>query len=235
MRHAVRGKKLGRTSSHRKAMLGNLATSLLRYHRVRTTHQKALAVRPVVDRLITRAKSGDLHARRQAARIIHDKDILRKLFKDIGPVYKERKGGYTRILKVGERKGDNAMVSILELVGIDPNNREAVVPYEEKRVKPKAKPVKKKKKGGEAVKMEEKKVQKAADEKEDEKPEKEAPKKQPAKKEEAKKEEVKKEEAKKAEQAKTQAPEKAQKEKAKKPETGKAKEPPAKSSDKSKK
>ncbi|MFH1760381.1 MAG: 50S ribosomal protein L17 [bacterium] len=157
MRHKVKGKKLGRTSSHRKAMFCNMVTSLLCYHRIRTTHTKALEARRFAERIINHAKSGTLHARRLVAKVISDKKILKKLFDDIAPVYKEREGGYTRVLKIGERKGDNALMSILELVGIDPNNHDAVVPYDEKRAKPKASSVRKKKISRESVKMEEKK------------------------------------------------------------------------------
>jgi large subunit ribosomal protein L17 len=117
MRHLVSGRKLNRTASHRKAMLSNLAISILDKERVTTTLVKAKEVRSVVERLITYGKKGDLHAIRLAARRINNKTVLKKLFDDIAPTYKDREGGYTRIVKVGERKGDNAMMSIIELVG----------------------------------------------------------------------------------------------------------------------
>lgn len=116
MRHLNQGRKLGRTSSHRQAMLKNMATSLLQHERIKTTDAKAKEVRRVAERLITLAKKGDLHARRMAYRTVRDQEVLKKLFEEIGPRYKERAGGYTRILKLGNRAGDNAPVSLIELV-----------------------------------------------------------------------------------------------------------------------
>jgi large subunit ribosomal protein L17 len=118
MRHLVKGRKLNRTTSHRKAMLSNLAMSILDKERVETTLPKAKEVRRVVERLITYAKKGDLHGRRLAARRINNKEILKKLFSEIAPVYKDRNGGYVRILKTRNRKGDNTLMAIVELVGI---------------------------------------------------------------------------------------------------------------------
>lgn len=117
MRHLKSGRKLNRTASHRKAMLGNLAMSILRHERVTTTVSKAKEVRSVVERLITYGKKGDIHGRRLAARRINDRVVLKKLFDDIAPAYESREGGYTRILRVGERRGDNAELAIIELVG----------------------------------------------------------------------------------------------------------------------
>jgi large subunit ribosomal protein L17 len=117
MRHLVSGRKLNRTASHKRAMLSNLAMSILDKERVTTTLAKAKEVRSVVERLITYGKKGDLHRIRLAARRINDKTILKKLFDDIAPSYKDREGGYTRIIKVNDRKGDNAAMSIIELVG----------------------------------------------------------------------------------------------------------------------
>jgi large subunit ribosomal protein L17 len=118
MRHRHKGRKLNRTASHRKAMLANMATSLLDHERIRTTTPKAKALRPFVEKLITLARRGteDLHARRQAARIIRDADVLRKLFEEIGPRFAERPGGYTRIMHLMRRVGDNAPLAIIELV-----------------------------------------------------------------------------------------------------------------------
>lgn len=116
MRHRKTVPKLGRTSSHRKAMFRNMVTSLFREERVVTTVPRAKEARRVAERVITFAKRGDLHARRQAARVVKDNEVLQKLFEDIGPRFAERPGGYTRILKTGFRKGDNAPMSILELV-----------------------------------------------------------------------------------------------------------------------
>lgn len=118
MRHLVKGRKLNRTASHRKAMLSNLAVAILDKERVETTVPKAKEVRRVVERLISYAKKGDLHGRRLAARRIHDPAILKKLFDVIAPVYKDRNGGYIRILKTRNRKGDNANLAIVELVAI---------------------------------------------------------------------------------------------------------------------
>ena len=118
MRHRVRGRKLNRTHEHRKAMLGNLATSIFIHHRVETGHAKAMEVRRLVERLITYGKRGDLHARRLAARTIHDAAVLQKLFAEIAPKFQDRNGGYTRVLKKGFRAGDAAPVSIIELVGL---------------------------------------------------------------------------------------------------------------------
>lgn len=117
MRHLVAGRKLNRTSSHRKAMFSNMAVSILDNERITTTLAKAKEVRGVVERLITYAKRGNLHSIRLAERRIKNKTILKKLFEDIGPGYKEREGGYTRIIKLNERKGDNAPMAIIELTG----------------------------------------------------------------------------------------------------------------------
>jgi len=117
MRHLVHGRKLNRTASHRRAMFSNMAVSLLDKERITTTLPKAKELRSVVERLITYGKQGGLHSIRMAERRIKDKTILKKLFEDIAPSYKEREGGYTRIIKLGERKGDNALMSIIELTG----------------------------------------------------------------------------------------------------------------------
>lgn len=117
MRHLNSGRKLGRTSAHRTALFRNMATSLFRYERIETTDAKAKELRSFAEKLITLAKRGDLHARRQAFQDIRDQEILAKLFADIGPRFKTRPGGYTRIVKSRIRKGDNAPISIIELVG----------------------------------------------------------------------------------------------------------------------
>ncbi|HIA98630.1 MAG: 50S ribosomal protein L17 [Longimicrobiales bacterium] len=116
MRHRKKGRKLQRTASHRRAMLRNLATSLFRHERIETTTAKAKELRPYAERLITLARRGDLHARRLVARKIQDREVLGKLFDEISPRYAERPGGYTRILKLGNRKGDAAEISLIELV-----------------------------------------------------------------------------------------------------------------------
>ena len=116
MRHRKKGRKLQRTASHRRAMLRNLATSLFRHERIETTTAKAKELRPYAERLSTLARRGDLHARRLVARKIQDREVLGKLFDEISPRYAERPGGYTRILKLGNRKGDAAEISLIELV-----------------------------------------------------------------------------------------------------------------------
>lgn len=116
MRHRTKGRALSRTASHRRAVLRNLATSLFRHGRIETTTAKAKELRPFAERLITLAKRGDLHARRLAGRKIADRQTLGKLFDEIGPRYADRPGGYTRILKVGLRRGDAAEMSLIELV-----------------------------------------------------------------------------------------------------------------------
>ena len=109
-------RKLGRDSAHRKAMLRNLVTDLLREGRITTTEMRAKEARRFAEKMITLGKRGDLHARRQALAFIYDEDVVTKLFETIAPKYAERQGGYTRILKLGPRRGDNAEEVFLELV-----------------------------------------------------------------------------------------------------------------------
>ena len=116
MRHRKKGRKLSRAPSHKKATMRNMATSLFRHERIETTTAKAKELRPYAERLITLARRGDLHARRLAATKIQDREVLGKLFGDIAPRFAERPGGYTRILKLGHRKGDAAEMSLIELV-----------------------------------------------------------------------------------------------------------------------
>lgn len=117
MRHNVDGRKLGRTSSHRKALYRNLVKALIAHERIRTTTPKAKEARRLAERCITFAKRGDLSARRHVASILNDKAAVKKLFDEIGPRYADRPGGYTRVLKLGGvRRGDNAELAILELV-----------------------------------------------------------------------------------------------------------------------
>lgn len=119
MRHGVAGRKLGVTSSHRLAMLRNMATSLLKHEQITTTLPKAKELRPYVERIITLGKRGDLHARRQAYAQIRDPKIVDKLFSTIAERYKARQGGYTRVLKAGVRYGDAADMAVIELVERD--------------------------------------------------------------------------------------------------------------------
>lgn len=119
MRHKISARKLGRTSSHRTAMFRNMVTSLFEHERIVTTTEKAKELRPIAEKMITLAKRGDLHARRQALSFIRSKDIVEKLFTEIKDQFADRKGGYTRILKTGTRKGDAASMAIIELVGYE--------------------------------------------------------------------------------------------------------------------
>jgi large subunit ribosomal protein L17 len=111
-----KGPRLGAGPSHQKLMLGGLAAALFEHERVRTTEAKAKALRPVAERLITFAKRGDVHARRQVLRVIPDRDVVHRLFEEIAPRMAERSGGYTRILKLGPRRGDGAPMAQIELV-----------------------------------------------------------------------------------------------------------------------
>jgi large subunit ribosomal protein L17 len=117
MRHLKSGRQLSRNSSHRWALMRNLITALLREEKIQTTDPKAKELRRWVDRVITLGKRGDLHARRQAAAIIFDKAVVKKLFDTIGPRFKDRPGGFTRIIKLGIRHGDAAQMALIELVG----------------------------------------------------------------------------------------------------------------------
>lgn len=121
MRHRKAGRKLNRTSSHRKAMFANMASALLKHEQIITTLPKAKELRPIVERLITLGKRGSLHARRQAISKLpaSDKEIVQKLFDVLAERYKERSGGYTRVLKAGFRHGDAAPVAVIELVDRD--------------------------------------------------------------------------------------------------------------------
>src|ERR1700709_175540 len=113
----TKGPRLGAGPAHERLMLANLATSLFEHDRITTTEAKAKRLRPLAEKLITFAKRGDLHARRQVMTVIRDKDVVHKLFAELGPKFAERPGGYTRIIKVGPRKGDNAQMAVIELVG----------------------------------------------------------------------------------------------------------------------
>jgi len=112
----TKGPRLGGSSSHQKAMLANLATALFEHGRIKTTEPKARALRPYAEKLITHAKKGTLHNRREVLKKLRDKDVVHTLFADIGPFYADRNGGYTRIIKVENRKGDNAPMAVIELV-----------------------------------------------------------------------------------------------------------------------
>jgi large subunit ribosomal protein L17 len=139
MKHRVGFNKLGLKSSHRKALHRNMATSLFRYERITTTKSKALAVRRTAEKMITRAKVDSVHNRRIIARDIQDREVLAKLFTEIGPRNENRPGGYTRILKLGNRKGDAAEMVILELVEKEGGKEKAKAPRKEKAAKAPAK------------------------------------------------------------------------------------------------
>ena len=119
MRHGLSGRKLNRTSSHRKAMFSNMAVALLKHEQITTTLPKAKELSPFVDKLITLGKRGNLHARRQALSVLRDETITGKLFATLAPRYAERNGGYTRVLRAGFRYGDSAPLAVIELVDRD--------------------------------------------------------------------------------------------------------------------
>jgi len=121
MRHRKAGRKLNRTSSHRKAMFINMSAALIKHEQIKTTLPKAKELRPIVEKLVTLGKRGDLHARRQAIARVGDVKLVAKLFDVIAVRYKERQGGYTRVLKAGFRYGDNAPVAVIEFVDRDVN------------------------------------------------------------------------------------------------------------------
>ena len=123
MRHGNGHRKLGRTSAHRIAMFANMAASLIKHEQIVTTLPKAKELRPVVEKLVTLAKRGDLHARRQAISQIRDVEQVGKLFATLGPRYADRRGGYTRGLKAGFRYGDNAALAVIEFVDRDPSEK----------------------------------------------------------------------------------------------------------------
>ncbi len=116
MRHQRTGKKLGRDSAHRRALYANLASNLIEHERIKTTITKAKAVKPIAEQMITLGRRGDMHARRQAVAFLRSKDIVHKLFDEIGPRYADRPGGYSRIVRIGPRQGDAAEMCYLELV-----------------------------------------------------------------------------------------------------------------------
>ena len=119
MRHRKAGNPLGRNSSHRRALLRNMVTSLFKYEQIETTDAKAKALRPVAEKMITLAKRGDLHARRQALAYIKEKDVTHRLFDELKDRYLDRQGGYVRIIKKGVRKGDGAPISIVQLLPLE--------------------------------------------------------------------------------------------------------------------
>lgn len=144
MRHNVKGRKLGRTASHRAALLNSLTTSLLKHKRIKTTEAKAKEARTFVEKLITKAKKNDLHVRRQVMAVVNDKEVVKELFAEILPKIGERPGGYTRVVKLGNRIGDAAPMAILELVDYnDVANKKAEEQKEKRELKAKEKADKK--------------------------------------------------------------------------------------------
>ncbi len=139
MRHGRKVKKMGRTAAHRKAMLANMATSLILHSQIKTTPVKARAVCRVMDKLVTLGKRGDLHARRQAAATIRDKAALQKLFGEIAPQFADRNGGYTRTLHLGFRLGDAAPISLVQLLVEKAATEESKGKDKKKKTKGKAK------------------------------------------------------------------------------------------------
>ena len=121
MRHGFQGRRFNRSVSHRKAMFANMAASLIKHEQIKTTLPKAKDLRRVIDRLVTLGKRGDLHARRQALSVLRDTQITAKLFDELAARYKERNGGYSRVLKAGFRYGDMAPMAVIELVDRDPD------------------------------------------------------------------------------------------------------------------
>jgi large subunit ribosomal protein L17 len=144
MRHNVKGRKLGRTASHRAALLNSLATSLLKHKRIKTTEAKAKEARTFIEKLITKARKNDLHVRRQVMAVINDKEVVKELFSEILPKIGERPGGFTRVVKLGSRMGDAAPMAILELVDYnDVANKKAEEQKEKRELKAKEKAEKK--------------------------------------------------------------------------------------------
>ena len=123
MRHGKSGRKLNRTASHRKAMLGNMAAALIKHEQIITTLPKAKELRPFVEKLVTLGKKGGLSARRQVSAQLPDEEWAAKLFETLGPRYADRAGGYTRVMKAGFRYGDNAPMAVIEFVDRDPDAR----------------------------------------------------------------------------------------------------------------
>jgi large subunit ribosomal protein L17 len=119
MRHRKAGNQLGRNTSHRRAMLRNMVTSLFKYEQIETTDAKAKAIRPIAEKMITLAKRGDLHARRQALSYMQDKEVTHRLFNELKGRFSSREGGYLRIVKKGFRKGDGASISVVQLLSND--------------------------------------------------------------------------------------------------------------------
>lgn len=171
MRHKKDHKSLNRTASHRKAMLSNMVTSLFRRERITTSRRKAKEARRVAERMISFAKKGDLASRRQAAKVVKDKKVLQKLFEDIGPRFEDRAGGYTRVLKMAPRPGDNTDMALLELLPKGAKKRskkKSMKKYNKIEIPEDPVKVKEKKLKAEATKKKEEEEAKAAEKKKEE-------------------------------------------------------------------
>ena len=166
MRHGVKGRKLGRTASHKAALLNSLATSLLKHKRIKTTEAKAKEARTFIEKLITKAKRNDLHVKRQVMIVVNDKDVFKELFSEIIPKIGDRPGGYTRVVKLGNRNGDAAAMAILELVDYnDVANKKAEAHKEKRELKAKEKSGKKETESIEEAKVVEEKAEKKSEKK----------------------------------------------------------------------
>ena len=137
MRHRKKVKKLGRPTGHRKALLRNLAAQIIQHHEIKTTLAKAKAARSFVERLITYAKNDTVHARRLAFKQLQNRTLVKKLFDEIGPAFEDRNGGYTRVIKLGQRRGDGAEIAILQLVGFETSLVSAPTKSKKKKAAPK--------------------------------------------------------------------------------------------------
>lgn len=165
MRHRVKGRKLGRTASHRNALMNSLATSLLKHKRIKTTEAKAKAARTFIEKLITKARQNDLHSMRQVMSVVNDKAVVKELFAEILPKIGDRPGGYTRVIKLGHRAGDAAAMAILELVDYnDIANKKAEERKEKRELKAQEKAESKKEEPVEEATVVEEKEEKKAKE-----------------------------------------------------------------------
>ncbi len=185
MRHRVGGRKLGRTTSHKDAMLRNMVTSFLKFETIETTDAKAKELRRVAEKMITLAKRGGLHARRQAAAVIREKDVVKKLFDEIGARFADRQGGYTRIVKTGFRAGDSAPLAVIELLAkpaAEKKEKKGAKAKKEPKAKKEAKPKAKKEAKPKAEKAKTAKAEKAPKAEKEAKPKKTATKKSEPKK-----------------------------------------------------
>ena len=171
MRHKKKGNHLGRTSSHKKALMRNMAAQIFEHKQIKTTEAKAKELRGYVDRLITYAKKGSVHHRRLAFKFLQNKEIVTSLFDEIAPVYETRNGGYTQIIKLGRRKGDGASVTIMQLVDFEAGSETAKKEKKAKDTKKEKAPVKEEK--AEEAEVKEKKTANPEAEKKEEKTDKE--------------------------------------------------------------